>query len=553
MQQWLASTLTGIPLLTLFVVIGLGYVVGQINLFGFRFGVAAVLFMGLAVGSLSPSIALPEIVPSLGLIIFVYTIGIQSGPSFFASFRREGYRNSLLAVGVLLLGAALTLAFAYPLRLPAERAAGLFTGALTNTAALAAVRERVRERGHQQNLQPQQIQWRADQPVVAFSIAYPIGVIGVLVCFELTRKLWRPRMQPREEAPEILVRDFAVTNPGVIGATAGDLLRLHRDAGFVISRIRHRGKTEIVTQETRLAHGDVVVVVGDEEAISRAQHIFGEPIKEHIEADRSKLDYRRVFVSSEEVVGKRIADLDLPHRLSATITRLRRGDVDIVPTPEARLEFGDRVRVLARRENFPAVSQFFGDSIKGTAETDFGSVAIGMVLGALVGLLAIPVPGGTIRLGLAGGPLLVALVLGKLERSGRICWVIPISANLTLRQIGLLLFLAGVGTNAGFAFAQAIRSGGVQMLLAGAAITFAVTLTTLIVCYKLLRIPFDSLMGLMSGLQTQPACLAFATNVTRSEAPNVAYASVYPIALIAKIILAQLLLSWAGGRTFVTD
>lgn len=548
MQQWLITTLTAIPILTLFLVIGLGYVAGQINFFGFRLGVAAVLFVGLAVGSLSPSITLPDIVPSLGLIIFVYTIGIQSGPAFFASFRKEGYRNSMLAVGAALLGAVLALSFAHLQGLPAERAAGLFTGALTNTPALAAARERVRDRARQQGLPPERVQWLADQPVVAYSIAYPIGVIGVLLCFQLTRKLWRPGMQPREEAREILVRDFAVTNPGVIGAATGDIVRLHKGAGFVISRIRHQGKTEIVTPETRLARGDIVVVVGDEDALSRAQHIFGQPIEERIEADRSELDYRRVFVSSEEVVGKRIADLDLPTRLPATITRLRRGDVDIVPTPDTRLEFGDRVRVLGRREDFPAISRFFGDSIKGTAETDFGSVAIGMVLGALVGLLAIPVPGGgAIRLGLAGGPLLVALLLGKLERSGRICWVIPFSANLTLRQIGLLLFLAGVGTNAGFAFTQTIRANGVQMLLAGAAITFTVTLTMLIVGYKVLRIPFDSLMGLMSGLQTQPACLAFANNVAKSEAPNLAYASVYPIATITKIILAQLLLSWAGG------
>ena len=548
MHQWLVATLTGIPILTLFVVIGLGYVAGQISFFGFRFGVAAVLFAGLAVGSLSPAIALPDIVPNLGLIIFVYTIGIQSGPAFFASFRKQGFRNGLLAVGAVLLGAVLTLSFAHLLHLPAERAAGLFTGALTNTPALGAARERVRDRARQQGLPPERIQWLADQPVVAYSIAYPMGVIGVLLCFELTRRLSRPRMQPPEEAREILVRDFAVTNPGVIGAAAGDILRLHTGAGFVISRIRHQGRTEIVTPETKLASGDIVVVVGDEDALSRAQHIFGQPIEEHIEADRSELDYRRVFVSSREAVGKRIADLDLPNRLSATITRLRRGDVDIVPTPDTRLEFGDRVRVLGQREGFSAVAQFFGDSIRGTAETDFGSVAIGVVLGALVGLLAIPVPGGgTVRLGLAGGPLLVALVLGKLERSGRICWVIPLSANLTLRQIGLLLFLAGVGANAGFAFAQTIRVNGVQMLLAGAAITLAVTLTMLIVGYRFLRIPFDSLMGMISGVQTQPACLAFANNVSKSEAPNVAYAGVFPIAMIAKIILAQLLLSWAGG------
>jgi putative transport protein len=199
--------------------------------------------------------------------------------------------------------------------------------------------------------------------------------------------------------------------------------------------------------------------------------------------------------------------------------------------------------------NFPAVVHYFGDSIRGAVETDFGSVAIGMVLGVLLGMMPIPLPGGgSVRLGLAGGPLLMALFLGKMERSGRITWVIPISANLTLRQIGLLLFLAGVGTRAGFAFTGTLRSNGVEMLAGGALITFGVTLGTLIFGHKVLKIPFDSLIGLMSGVQTQPACLAYASSMALpSEAPNLAYAAVYPAAMIAKIVLAQLLVAWLRG------
>jgi len=198
--------------------------------------------------------------------------------------------------------------------------------------------------------------------------------------------------------------------------------------------------------------------------------------------------------------------------------------------------------VLTRRSNFAGVSQFFGDSIKGTAETDFGSVSIGMVLGVLVGMLPIPLPGGQVlRLGLAGGPLLVALVLGMIERTGRVTWTIPISANLTLRQIGLLLFLAGVGTKAGYSFLTTIRGNGLQMLLAGAIVTITTTILTLVIGYKLLKIPYDTVMGMMSGLQTQPAALAFSANMARTERPNLGYATVYPMAMIAKIILAQLL------------
>ena len=302
---------------------------------------------------------------------------------------------------------------------------------------------------------------------------------------------------------------------------------------------------DLARSETVLDFGDVVAVVGDEEALERAGQIFGEPAETHIEADRSELDFRRIFVSNRTVVGRRIRDLDLQDRLGATITRLKRGDIDVVPTPDTRLEFGDRVRVLTHRSQFAAVGHFFGDSIKGTAETDFVSVALGMVLGVLLGLMPIPLPGGsTVRLGLAGGPLLTALALGKLEHTGRISWVLPFSANLTLRQIGLLLFLAGVGTRAGFGFAGTLSAAGLRMIAAGAAITLAVAAVTMWVGYKRMKLPFDLMMGLVSGVQTQSACLAFANNQTTSEQPNLAYAGVYAVAMIAKIVLAQLMVTW---------
>jgi len=537
----LAHILSDSPILTLFLVIGLGYLLGQINFFGFRLGVAGVLFSGLAVGTLGPNIAMPEVIPNLGLIIFVYTIGIETGPAFWRSFRKQGYRHTVVCVLVLVFAFAVTFAIGGALHLSKPRAAGLYAGALTNTPALAAVRERLRDRGRAQHLSEGQIRDLSSEPVVAYSISYPLGVIGVLLCFQVARRFWFHTIQPAEEQPEIHVHNFAVTNGGVAGLTVGELMQMHKDAGFVISRIQHAGRVNLAQAETVLAAGDVIAVVGDDKSSERARLIFGEPIDAHLEEDRSELDFRRVFVSNKEVVGRPIGKLNLDN-LSATITRVRRGDVDVVPDPETRLEFGDRIRVLTRRENFPAISKLFGDSIRGTAETDFGSVALGMVLGVMAGMLPIPLPGGTtVRLGLAGGPLLVALILGRIERTGAIGWVMPVSANLTLRQIGLLLFLAGVGTKAGFAFVETMRSDGAQMLAAGALITFSTTLLALLVGYKFLKIPLDSMLGFVSGLQTQPACLAFASNLTKSENTNIAYAGILPIAMIVKIILAQLL------------
>jgi len=537
----IVTTLAENPILTLFAVIGLGYLLGEISVFGFRLGTAGVLFVGLAVGSLGPAISIPEVIPTLGLIIFIYTIGIQSGPEFFNSLRERGYRDSVFALAIVVLGAGVTVLVSRPAHLTRARAAGLYTGAMTNTPALAATRELLRERGRSAGLSPEQIRAASDEPVVAYSIAYPIGVIGVLVSFAVLRRRWKPAMEPPAEGAEIRARDFAVMNPAVIGRTVEEVLRLHHDPGFVVSRIQHGGASDIARGDTRLERRDIVVAVGDDDGLVRAEQIFGQPLEAHIELDRSQLDFRRVFVSRQEIVGKRIRELDLENSMGATVTRLRRGDVDFIPTRDTRLELGDRVRVLTHRENFPAISEFFGDSIRGTAETDFGSVALGMVLGVLVGLVPIPLPGENIRLGFAGGPLLVALILGKLERTGRITWIMPLHSNLTLRQIGLLFFLAGVGIRAGYLFAQTLRQNGLQMLLAGAAITLAVTLVSLVLGYKLLKIPFASLMGLVAGIQTQPACLAYATREANSDAPNLTYAAVYPVAMIAKIILAQLL------------
>lgn len=542
MFHTVGSELAQNPILTLFVVIGLGYLLGELNLFSFRLGVAGVLFMGIAIGALNPNIHIPEAVASLGLILFVYTLGIQSGPAFFESFRKKGSRDTLLAVIVLAIGFLMTLGAARILRLTGPKAAGMYAGSLTSTPTLAAVRDRVKELT--KALPPEQAQANANEPVVAYGLTYPIGVIGVLLLFQITRKLWRVQFNEGGRTSEIRIRDFVVENPGAVGRTLQEIMRHHREPGFVISRIQ-RGDAlpELPSDETVLQLGDLLAVVGGEEGLERAGLMFGAETQSQIELDRTRLDNRRFLVSSRLVVGKKIGQLTMPAGLNANITRIRRGDVELIPTPQTRLEYGDSVRVVTERENFPVMSQFFGDSIRGTAEAQFGSVAIGLVLGVLAGMFPIPLPGGQVlRLGLAGGPLLVAMVLGRLERTGSITWVMPASANLTLRQIGSVLFLAGVGTNAGYNFADTVRTSGLRLLIAGAVITVVVHVIVLVVGYKWLKIPFDYLMGLSSGIQTQMACVAFADEASRSDEPSIAYASIYPVAMITKIILAQLLL-----------
>jgi putative transport protein len=293
-----------------------------------------------------------------------------------------------------------------------------------------------------------------------------------------------------------------------------------------------------------LALGDLLTAVGTAEALDRVVQGLGEVSDERLEFDRTQLDYRRIFVSNPRVAGHRLRDLNLPQQFGAVVTRVRRGDVELLPHGDLVLELGDRVRVLTDRRHMPAVTQFFGDSYRALSEIDVLTFSLGLGLGLLVGLIPLPLPGGAVlRLGLAGGPLLVALALGAVGRTGSLVWSLPYSANLTLRQLGLVLFLAGVGTRSGYHFVATLQQdGGLAIFLAGAALTLLTALGLLWVGYRVLHIPLGALAGLLAGLQTQPAVLAFALEQTENDLPSLSYATVYPVATIAKIVLAQVLL-----------
>jgi len=295
--------------------------------------------------------------------------------------------------------------------------------------------------------------------------------------------------------------------------------------------------------DSRVEIGDLVTAVGTGDEMDTLTPVLGETSNLRIELDRSQLDYRRIFVSNPRVAGHSLRELDLPQQFGAVVTRVRRGDVELLPSGNTVLELGDRVRVLTNRSNMEAVTSFFGDSYRALSEMDFLTFGLGLMAGLLLGLLHIPLPGGvTIKLGIAGGPLLVSLALGALKRTGPLVWTLPYSVNLTLRQIGLVFFLAGVGTRSGHAFFSTLREGqGMTILLTGAVVTFAAASLTLWAGYKLLKIPAGLLIGVLSGLQTQPALLGFSCERTRDDLPNVGYAVVYPLTIVAKIVLAQVL------------
>lgn len=536
------------PLLLLFVVTAIGYPLGHIKIKGSSLGVAAVLFVGLAFGSLHPDLKLPEVIYTFGLVLFVYTIGLSSGPAFFASFRRKGLRDNLLIVSGLCLAAGLTVAAFFMLDLKSTLAAGLFTGSMTNTPALAALLEQIKAFAPA-DLVDQMV----SEPVVGYSIAYPIGVIGPIMAIFILQRLWRiDYVREAKASPDLgatnqqlQARTILVTRPEAANLSVHDLVQ-QQQWNVIFGRIKHGDKPlTLASGSTRLAVGDLLTMIGTQEDLDEAANYLGELSTERLELDRTEYDFRRMFVSNPRVIGHRLRDLDLPQQFGAIVTRLRRGDVELLVNGDTVLEPGDRVRVLAKPENMTAVSKFFGDSYRALSEIDLLTFSLGVTLGLLLGSIPIPLPGDvTFKLGLAGGPLIVGLILGNQGRTGPLVWAMPYSANLVLRQIGLILFLAAVGTRSGYAFVNTFaQSGGAYIFLAGAAITCVTALTVLCVGHYLLKIPMGLLTGLLSGMQTQPAVLGFALEQSENDLPNIGYATVYPIATITKILLAQLILT----------
>ena len=531
------------PLLLLFVVAAVGYPLGKLSVGGVSLGVAAVLFAGIGIGALDPRLKLPEIVYQLGLLLFVYTVGLSSGRTFFASFNRRGLRDNAFVLTMLIVGAGLSVGLHSLLKLSPTITAGLFTGSLNNTAALAAALGYIKD-----SVPAEQIEAIINDPVVGYSITYPMGVLGMILSIVIMQRLWKVNYRAGREnaaaAQTLTNRTIRITQPEATAGTVQELIeKLH--PGVIFGRVRHNGDLGLIQSQTRFAPGDLVSVVGDAEHIEAVRQHLGEFSDEELAVDRSAVDYRRILVSNPKIAGHRLRDLNLPQHLGAVVTRLRRGDIEFLPQGDTLLELGDRVRVVAHRDNMPAVSAFFGDSYRHVSEIDVLTFTLGMVLGLLVGMIAVPLGGGvSIKLGFAGGPLVVALILGALHRTGPLVWHIPYSANLTLRQIGLVFFLAGVGTRAGYDFITTLKAGGgLVIFAAGVGVTMTVGLLSLFIGHKLLKIPMARMIGVLAGIQTQPALLGFAVNQTGDEEPNVGYAAVYPMALIAKIVLAQVILA----------
>ena len=526
-----ADTLATNPVLLLLVTIAAGLVVGSVRVGGFSLGVAAVLFAGIAIGALDDRFVLPDAIWVLGLSLFVYLVGLSSGPGFVTALRRRGLAANGLVVGAVVTASLVAVAGHELLGLSAARAAGTFAGGETNTPALAAAVEALKGKAGFDKL--------AAEPIVGYSLSYPLGVLLPLLVVWLA--LRRARGRGTRPVPPLVVQTVLVEHP--VG-TLEEVRGRHRGA-VAFGRLQRDVHVQAASATLAPVRGDLLSVVGPREEVDAVVDELGHRAPDEIELDRHDLDYRRMAVSSRRVAGRRIRDLDLGSRFGASATRLRRGDLDLVADPETQLELGDRIRIVAPPSRMKEIAQFFGDSYRALAEIDLLAFSLGMAAGLALGAVTVPVPGGGFSLGSAGGPLVVGLVLGALGRTGPFVWQPPYTAALTLRQLGMVLFLAGIGLRAGPAFASAIAKPSALLVIAtGFAVTTAAVLVFMVGATRLLRLPTRTLIGTLAGMQTQPAVLAYACNELEDEREvSLGYASVLPLAMITKIVIAQILIA----------
>jgi putative transport protein len=528
------------PLLVLFVVVAVGAAVGRVRIRGVGLGPAAALFAGLAASAIEPDLAdLPAIIPLFGLALFIYTVGLASGPAFFGGLRQDGVKVSaavivlLAAIGLTVAGVSALFGFDDGAR------AGLFAGSQTNTPALSAALEQ---------LAPEIQSGEVTDPVVGYSLAYPLGVLMMIAAAGLSlRRIEHPSKRDAHAAPTA-IRSRNVTSATLIVTRAGlpslGELRSWEGQRLAFSRVEHDGDVDLATNDVRLVPGDLCTVIGDPDVVDRFVDWAGHRSERHLALDRKKLDFRRISVSRRELAGARLRDIDLEGRFGAMATRVRRGDADLVVDRDFVLRLGDRVRVVGPSEKMGAVAEALGDSDRGLGEVDALGFATGLAIGLLLALVAIPLPGGgEVELGVGGGPLIAALVLGTFSRTGPFTWQIPHAANLTIRQLGVLLFLGGVGIRSGATFADAVGTGvGLQLAVAGLIVTVATATMASIMVRFLGRDPVDG-AGMIAGIQTQPAVLAFAAErADGDERIDAGYALVFPLAMILKLIIVQLLI-----------
>jgi putative transport protein len=557
-MNWLADLLTGDTpahtLLVLCLVSLIGLAIGSVHVKGIGLGIAGVLFAGLGFGHFGITInhQVLEFLREFGLILFVYSVGTQVGPSFLASLKKEGLPLNLMAAAIIGLGVLTTIAVMRIGNIPPAVAAGLFSGATTNTPSLAAAQQALQDT-------PGLGAEVAKLPGLGYAVAYPFGIMGIILTMLLIKSVFRVRVadevsaidaQQKSTTPPIESRSLEVRNPEFNGVSVVDVPTL-ASSNVVVSRIMRGNHVAVAEPQSTLNQGDVVVGVGTSEELERLQQLLGGPSDVDVRALPSEINARRIIVTQDSVMGKTLDEVGVLSRPGVVVTRVRRMELEFTPSPNFKLQFGDSLLVVGDPVNVGKLAAALGDS---PSKLDYPRIIplfFGIALGVLIGSIPIPVPGMPVgvKLGLAGGPLIVSLLLSRVRRIGPMVFYMPKSANIMMREFGIVLFLACAGLKSGDTFIATLTQGDGFMWLGYAAL---ITLLPLLIvgfaARAVWKLSYPSLCGLLSGSMTDPPALAFAGALNNSETPSLSYATVYPLTMLLRVISAQLIvLLFAGG------
>ena len=552
-MEWLVELITGTgiahSILVMALVISIGLLLGRIKIFGISLGTTWILFFGIFLGHIGLQIneEVLHFLKEFGLILFIYSIGMQVGPSFFSSFKQGGITLNLLASGVVLLGVLTTYIIYLVTGLPIATMVGILSGAVTNTPGLGAAQQTYTD-----------VTGTTDPTIAtAYAVAYPLGVVGIIMSIVLFRYIFKINFAKENSTldnndaskmTEAHMYSLQVMNPSIFGKNIREVKRLI-DKEFVISRVLHArtGVLDVPQTKTILEENDKILVVSNLKNIDVIEAFIGQ----RIDMDRSewnKLDSqlvsRRISITKAAINGRSIGSLKLRNLFGINITRVNRAGVDLIADSRLQLQLGDRVTVVGSEEAIANVERFLGNSLKRLREPNLISIFIGIALGVLVGSIPFMIPGvpQPVKLGLAGGPLIVAILISKFGPKYKLVTYTTMSANLMLREIGIALFLACVGLGAGENFVETVVNGGYKWVGYGVIITVVPLLIIGTLGRRIYKLNYFTLMGLIAGSMTDPPALSYANATAGNDMPAVSYATVYPLTMFLRVITAQLLI-----------
>lgn len=534
--------------LILSLAIAFGIILGKIKIWGISLGVTWILFVGIIFGHFNLNLDehLLHFLKEFGLILFVYSIGLQVGPGFFSAFKKGGLRLNILAMIIIALGVGLTILLHFTTDIPITTMVGILSGAVTNTPGLGAAQ--------QANSDLNGI----DAPEIAlgYAVCYPLGVIGIILSLLALRYFLRINT-PHEETEaekglghlqELTVRPVSIEirNEALEDLSIAKLQPL-LNRKFVISRIRHNagGETELVNSETVLHTGDKILVVSSPIDIEAIIVFFGKEISMEWEQLNKELISRRILITKPELNGKTLAQLKIRNNFDASITRVNRSGVDLVASPQLQLQLGDRVTIVGSELAVAHTEKILGNSMKRLNHPNLIPIFIGIALGCILGSLSFTFPGipQPVKLGLAGGPLIVSILISRFGPKYKLITYTTMSANLMLREIGISIFLACVGLGAGKGFVETIiHKGGYIWIGYGVIITIVPLLLAGLIGRYYFKLNYFTLIGVLAGSTTNPPALAYSNDLTTSDAPAVGYATVYPLTMFLRVLTAQLLI-----------